>query len=127
MVMVKTVSVSLRVAQAMAELGANEYRPPSQTVDGIMDQLAAKQDMVAFSKAYVALLQFESAKADASVRRIPGKVSAYLIVRRRISVRQFTIWAKANPEWEKVIFDCIGDPGSFTIWLKTIETEMLNL
>ncbi len=105
---------AVRVADAIIHFGSDAWITPSGPALDLLTELAEEGELEIFSKVFRLFAGLRPQNAAFMRRLVPAKISSsYLARNRRLSLKAFTAFTAAHPDWAEALKSSVDRPGKF--------------
>jgi hypothetical protein len=105
---------ALRVTEAIIRFGSDAYITPSGPALDLLTKLAEEGEIEIFSKVFRLFAGIRPQNAEFMRSLVPAKItSGYLARHRGLSLRKFTAFSAAHPDWAQTLKSSVDEPVRF--------------
>lgn len=119
-----TDEIEVRIAEALAKQGSNEYKTPSGPTLTLMNALLEEKNLQGYAQLYNAYKQTYPSNLPFIDGNIPAQIRNFLIRHRDVDVFSLEAWATENAGWEDDLRNTLCNPPMFEAKVEAIAGEM---
>jgi hypothetical protein len=120
-------TVAERIAQALLDIGSDDYTVRSGSIRTLMSKLAKEGELAGVSQAYLAYTAIVPADGRRLAEAVPAKIlNQYIYIYRQRSDLAVKQWIKRTPEWPDRIKSALPSPELFERIVSELADEAIR-